>query len=107
MDYGLKCTAVDPFLTDWDHVQFWQEPTEHGHVQQRFARQKINRAIAGNASKRWIEITLVIHCQNHWPALNQALRVSYSKTKKKSRGSTRNLIPQPVINVHLNGEGSG
>ena len=97
---GLQGAAVDPLLINWDHIQLRQKPAKQGHVHQRSPRQKINRAIACSAREGRIEITLMVHRENHRTALNHALPMNYAKTKKKSANQARKIVAKPVIEVH-------
>src|SRR6266550_3182844 len=50
--------------------------------------------------RRRIEITLMVHRENHRTALNHALPMNYAKTKKKSADQARKIVTKPVIDVH-------
>src|SRR5207245_9652271 len=80
----LDRAAIDPFLVHRDHVELWQNPAQPRHVQKRSPGQKINRAIARGAGKWRIEITLMIHRENHWPALNHPFAMNDAKPKEQS-----------------------
>jgi hypothetical protein len=59
-DQSLERTAVGAFLIDRNNIEFREDRTEERHLEQRFAREKINWAARGNSTQGRIEIALVI-----------------------------------------------
>ena len=43
----------------------------------------------------------MIHRHNYRTILNHPLPMNYSKTKKQSANQAREMVPEPVINVHV------
>src|SRR5262249_16826396 len=101
---SLDGAAIHAFLINRDHIQLWQKPAKQRHVQKRSPGQKVYRPIASSPRKRRIEITLVVHCENHRPLLNHALPMNYAETKKQSADQTRKVIAKPVVEIHLTTE---
>src|SRR5438093_1324595 len=83
-NHSLNGAAIDAFLIDRDHVQLWQNPAQQRYIEKCSPSQKINRPIARGAGQRRIEIALVIHRENHWPALNHSFAMNDAKPKKQS-----------------------
>jgi hypothetical protein len=87
-------------LINGDNVQLWQERAEQRHIHQRLPREKIDRAVACDAGEWRIEITLVIHRQNHRTCLNHTLPMNYPKAKTYSTDQAREMVTEPVVGIH-------
>jgi hypothetical protein len=86
---------------NWDYIQLWQQPAKQRRVQECSPGQKVYRPIARSPGERRIEVTLMVHGENHRPALNHAFPMNYAKTKKQSADETRKVITKPVVEIHL------
>src|SRR5213079_1692027 len=81
---SLNGATIDALLIHGNHIELWQNPAQQRHVQKRSPGQKINRPIARGAGEWRIEITLMIHRENHWPALNHPFAMNDAKAKEQS-----------------------
>ena len=99
-DERLERAAIAAFLVDRNDIQFRQKPAEHRDIEQRFAREKINRAPAADAGKRRIEIALVIHREDDRSFLDDALRMHDAKTKKDPGDQSGKMIDREIPGIH-------
>src|SRR5262249_39181 len=97
----LKCAAIAAFLINRDHIQFGQDPAQERNLEQRFSREKINWAPAANPGKGGVEITLVIHRQNHRTFLDDPLGMDHPEAKEDPGDKTGQMIDREVPRVHV------
>ena len=97
---NLERAPIDSFLINRDHVDLRQQPPQQWGIEQASPRQKIDGPIAGDPGERRVEKTLMVHGQNNRAALNHPLGMQYADLKKDPRDQPRQIVPEPVIEIH-------
>ena len=81
-DQRFERAAIVAFEIDRDDVELRQKPAEDRRLHQRFFRKKIDGAVTGVSGQRRIEITLVIHGENHRAALDHPLPMNDAEAEE-------------------------
>ena len=98
----FQSNAIVPFLIDGNDIQFRQKPAEERPGQKCLAREKKNCAIGNAADERWVEITLVVRCQNDRTVIDHALAMDDAKPEKNPADQFDEMIAEPVVRVQNN-----
>ena len=81
-------------------LSFGRIAAEHRDIEERLAREKINRAAAGDPGERRVEVTLVVHRENDRSVLDDAFRMNDAVAKENARDPARQIVTEDVPGTH-------